>query len=174
MYYIYYFENEKENDLNNIIKFIEESSEIIYDLVLTEKLNKGFYRYSDNNNPIKLEEWVKDVKDLVAIELRNLKISILTKDDLADIWAKFDKSGLTGIQLVSKINFWAGLIEVLRKSMKNIGEIIQRAFYRDLKNALKATNILLGSIITIISAFEPLKELKDFFELSLELREDLE
>jgi hypothetical protein len=131
-------------------------------------------RNPEDNLKFNYKKWVKDVKDLVANEVRNLKKLTLTRDDLDDIWAKFDKSGLTGIQLESKINFWGGLIELLKQNLKSLRDTIQSAFYSDLKKALKATNILLRSIISVVPGFEPLIELKDFFELSLELREDIE
>lgn len=175
-YYYYYYggslnPNKKEVDINQIIRFLSDSSELIYSLVLNEQLNKGFYKSfnEENRTVLNLKDWVEDVKTLINLEIRDLKLTILTKESINETWAKLDTIGLTGIQLQSKLVIWFSLFDKIISKIKEGLENISQAFVKDLKNATKATNIILQSLVKALPGFEPLVELKDFFELSLEI-----
>lgn len=175
--YYYYSESgfnnwnsDKSKDLEIILHFVSELMDSLEFLLIDERSNFNILNLlkeneiSDNHL---LQEWITDVKNQVYIERRDLNLTLLNKEETERKWIEFNYAGLTGTQLKAKISIWSKLFEIIRK-FKNSVEVVFNEILLDVTKALKASNIILKSILTVLPGLESLLELKDFFELSLD------
>ncbi|MCO5267411.1 MAG: hypothetical protein M9897_00770 [Brumimicrobium sp.] len=179
MYYYYYYGSPKADDIKNIAEFLKDSSTTIFELVDIDEIEEKFYHGLDDGgrNNINVKEWVEDVKVKIKPIIRDLNLNAVFENEVAEKWDKFDEVGLTDVQLKSKLAIWNIYFEKVKEFLKQIKEasskvvnfISDKEFIKYLMAFLKATNIILSSSTKVIAGLEPLKEFKDFFELSFEM-----
>lgn len=176
-----YYERNKMNmddaertEIKLILKFLKNSSSVIFGMLNNKDLNQGFHGAFAGNNKYRFElkGWVSTVEDDFKVVIKQVNSTLRSEKETLELWVKLRSSGLAGVQLESKLNYWEVFYKRLKRWLKDLSrngkDMIDKLNNAPLLPFLKATNILYKSLLSALPGLEPLIELKDFFELSLE------
>jgi len=180
MYYYYYYYygggdrvSRVSYDVERVSSFLRDASDMIFALALDDRIGSGLVNIinEEERKDFDLKEWVYDVQTHVRVALRDINLALHT-DSEREYWDILYESGLTGVQLQSKLNLWNEFYEKVMDWIKQGAKVVDSAFRTNLERAIEATNIILRSILAAIPGAEPLIELKDFLMLSVKVEAD--